>query len=154
MKTLKNILPITLLFAAVLAIGSSCGSNDAPCEKHTYYLDADGDGYGTDEYTIEECEPKDGYVAQNGDCNDNDADIHPGADENPNDGIDSNCDGEAETTIRYIDADLDGYGSQEESAADGVFNNTDCDDTNPAINPGATEIAGNGIDENCDGVAE
>jgi Ca2+-binding RTX toxin-like protein len=35
--------------------------------------------------------------------------------------------------------------------SDGVNETADCNDTNPAVRPGAPEVPGNGIDENCDG---
>jgi hypothetical protein len=37
---------------------------------------------------------------------------------------------------------------------DGFFAGQDCNDANAAIRPGAMEVKGNRIDENCDGVAE
>ena len=42
-------------------------------------------------------EDGDGYYAEEDDCDDNNAEIHPGAEETPGDGIDSNCNGDDDT---------------------------------------------------------
>lgn len=54
--------------------------------------------------------------------------------------------------IYYRDKANDSDGDKYRYLA-GVVND-DCDDTNSAINPGATEITNNGIDENCSGMAD
>lgn len=63
-----------------------------------YYADIDEDGFGNPTSYIHTCEKPVGYVTGNSDCNDRDADVHPGADETPDDGIDSNCDGQDPTS--------------------------------------------------------
>ena len=133
---------------------------------HTYYADADGDGYGNAAISKDTCLniPIAGYVANNTDCDDTNAAIHPGATEIC-DGIDNDCNGIADDGITihtyYADADGDGYGNAAISKdtclnipiAGYVANNTDCDDTNAAIHPGATEIC-DGIDNDCNGIAD
>lgn len=122
--------------------------------------DADHDGY---------CSIKTGGE----DCNDDDSDIHPDADEVCGDLIDQNCDGvdleceicdngeddDGDTLIdcrdpdceddpvctECVDEDEDGYCAESDGG-------DDCADDDPDINPGAEEIPDDGIDQNCDGV--
>ena len=63
----------------------------AVCPSRLWFQDADGDGYGNSGATQSSCFQPAGYVVQNGDCNDADASIHPGATEVCN-GVDDNCD--------------------------------------------------------------
>lgn len=120
----------------------------------TYYLDEDGDGYGTTAADL--CGPQDGYAEVGGDCNDNSAIAYPG---NPydivGDGIDGNCDG-AETC--YRDVDNDGYRSADTTDVIGspfnincsefgeayVYDPIDCDDVNPDLT--AADEDGNCLD--------
>ena len=74
--------------------GSDMGapSDAGPC---LWYLDSDGDGYGSDVVVpIESCEPRVGRVTRGGDCDDGVATIRPGAGELC-DAVDNDCDGTA-----------------------------------------------------------
>lgn len=58
-----------------------------------YFQDADNDGYGNDEVSVEAEVPPNGYVLIGGDCDDTNNTIYPGAVEICFDGIDQDCDG-------------------------------------------------------------
>lgn len=60
--------------------------------KQTFYRDADGDGYGNPNVSVQACSVPPGYVSDNTDCDDTHASVHPGAPEIW-DGLDNNCDG-------------------------------------------------------------
>jgi hypothetical protein len=139
-------------------IDDNCdGTVDEGVPTETFYRDQDGDGYGNPNVSTEACSQPDGYVTDNTDCNDNAENIHPGMDETGN-FIDDDCDGEVdEYSTYYKDDDDDGFGNPDNSI-EGCYgqpwgyasNDADCDDSNPNIYPGGTEIC-NGLDDNCDG---
>ena len=71
------------------------------CGELTWFVDEDGDGYGNpaDTLLLIGCNRPEGYVLDNTDCDDTDENIHPGAAETPNDGVDSDCNGEEEYAL-------------------------------------------------------
>ena len=121
-------------------------------------VDADNDGYGTDEGDYQPsgnllCQG-DGVAPSQDDCDDSDAGINPGEPELPADGVDSNCTG---IEICYVDDDGDGFGSTDtrtssdvSCTATGVADNSfDCDDADDQVYLGAPEVPNDGIDQDC-----
>jgi MYXO-CTERM domain-containing protein len=107
----------------------------------------------------------DGYTDCDGDCDESDASVSPGADELCADRVDNDCDGEtdeddaADAGSWYPDEDGDGYGDETatvtacEQPADYTATGGDCDDTDAGISPAATETC-DGVDQDCDGTAD
>ncbi len=113
------------------------GDDPDLADAGTWYIDYDGDGYGSDAYTQVSCSQPDGYVGNATDCDDGDADAWPGAPEYC-DGVDNDCDDsvdeDAEDGALYAtDADGDGFGAPDSTAwaCDGADNELDCDDADP-----------------------
>jgi hypothetical protein len=136
--------------------------------QSTWYRDADGDGFGTPLDTQLFCDQPGGYIADGTDCDDGDPATNPEREE-VCDAVDKdeNCNGlvndadpgmaEDGLSVWYRDADHDGFGdpSATVEACDAptgyVAEANDCDDTDAAVTPEATEICDDGVDNDCDG---
>lgn len=117
----------------------ACGSyEDSDCDDNLLtYADNDGDNFG-DPNNLVPC-----GISDNTDCDDFDASVGGGV-----------------VNAYYQDWDGDTYGAQDwpvyscTPIVGMVTDNSDCDDFDSGVNPGVSEIAGNGIDDNCDGITD
>ena len=101
-------------------------------------------------------------MADNTDCDDSNTGINPDSDE-VCDLEDNNCDGDideasaVDAQLWYADNDSDGYGNLNNSQYSCyqpqgyLLDNTDCDDGDNDIFPGAPELCSTSDDDNCDG---
>ena len=110
--------------AAMLVFADVENDGDVDAFAGTY-VGADDDG--------------DGVTKTDGDCNDADASVYPGATEHMSNGKDDDCDGVADDGSDLTDQDED-----EHTIADG-----DCDDNRDDVYPGADELL-DGRDNDCD----
>jgi hypothetical protein len=149
----------------------SCNGLDDDCDgaiddgaMTTWYRDADYDGYGDPNDTLESCDWQEGYVDNGLDCDDQNPDINPDRNEHC-DGVDNDCDGQVDEApvedgqyVYYLDQDRDGYGgeiwrfcSELDPLPEGITaQGGDCDDDDPDVHPGAVEVC-DGVDNDCDG---
>ncbi len=110
-------------------VGPAPGDDDDAADDDDVADDDDAVGVDSDDDGYPVCE----------DCDDNDPDVHPGADEVCSDGVDNDCNGTADDR----DADGDGFIAEE------CFGQ-DCDDDNPQASPNTPESC-DSEDNDCDG---
>ncbi|MED5371738.1 MAG: putative metal-binding motif-containing protein [Myxococcota bacterium] len=106
-------------------------------DRESWYVDADGDGYGDPATEMLSCQtPGSEYVKDGEDCDDQDAFYNP-------------------DTVWWVDYDGDGYGDSTvidyscEQPSGYVLDDSDCIDYNKNIYPGAPETC-DGLDNDCD----
>ena len=157
------------------AADETCDTVDNDCDgsideagalgERAFYADTDGDTYGDAGNVTLACTAPEGYVTDDQDCDDLHGDAYPGAPERC-DTYDNDCDASVDepnaidAPTWYADADGDTFGVDTSTVvqcahpgAGWAIDSGDCDDSNSAINPGATELC-DGSDNDCDGTID
>ena len=120
--------------------GSTDDGDPSATGQTDWFLDDDGDGYGTANTVSSRCDQPNDYVDDATDCDDGDEGINP-------------------DTPWYGDGDEDGWGEDSDvvfqcTQPDGyVLDAGDCLDTDPTLHPGAPESC-NDIDDDCDDLVD
>jgi hypothetical protein len=129
-----------------------------------WFADGDGDGFGRPGSDLRACASPPGHVGNDGDCDDTDSLVFPGAPETCN-GADDDCDGAIDEDpvdgrVIYADRDADGFGDDataravcERPGPGFVGRGGDCDDLDRTAFPGAPETC-DGNDDDCDGLQD
>ncbi|MEQ1507310.1 MAG: putative metal-binding motif-containing protein [Myxococcota bacterium] len=149
------------------AIDDDCnGQPDNGLDGVKFFTDADHDGFGYRYPAQISCaNPGNGWSRTDDDCDDSDPAVNPKADEVCNAGVDDDCSGlsdDADPNLVassvptwYRDGDADGFGAKDDrvdrcvAVVGYVADATDCDDATETVSPGAEELPGDGIDQNC-----
>lgn len=73
----------TLILSAACFLLGACGSPDPadPCTTVSYWLDLDGDGFGSPATFASDCDVPANAVDNDDDCDDTSATVHPGVDD-------------------------------------------------------------------------
>jgi hypothetical protein len=137
-----------------------------PTSLLSWFADDDGDGFGRAGPSLQQCAAPAGAVANEDDCDDNNDDVHPDAQEVCN-RVDDDCDGlrdDEDDTLDtsgqqelFADLDGDGFGDPDNLVmACGPYlgvaslDDTDCDDGNIDVNPSQLEVVCDSLDNDCD----
>lgn len=126
---------------------------DNDCNPDTVDCDADSDGYD-DCFQWEKCLHIDGISNEFCDCDDNNAQINPSAQEILYNCINDDCDDNTSDS----DLDFDGFKKPAEVISGIAYDCKgkvmvyhDCNDSSPIVNPNMQEDCYNNIDDNCNG---
>ncbi len=150
---------LALLFACTRTPSPGGADSTEDCTLIAWYIDRDGDGYGSGS-AVYDCRAPSGHVRADGDCDDINPAVYPGADEICN-GQDDDCDGVVDPTdllpvlTCYWDVDEDGWGIRDATftscaCPEGYATQVgDCNDADALVHPGSTETWYDGVDQDC-----
>jgi hypothetical protein len=139
----------------------SCDGKDNDCDaaiddgvQTAYYLDDDGDGYGSSAAVRACAAPSARHVTRAGDCDDGDAAIHPGAGEDCN-GRDDDCNGSADDALTPPACALTrGVCAGTRQRCGGAMGWTPCAPADYGQMYEASEASCDRLDNDCDGTAD